>query len=397
MYRKLYLLFLSAGLCGFGTIQAQWIQEKSPTRDNLNAISLTANNSCWIVGDHGTILYKKFGEWKIYQGPTDENLHSVFMITEINGWAVGDNGTIIQYDGRKWKSFESPTKMNLLSVYFKDAENGIAVGEFGTILTYMKGTWNVVLDEYRGDFFTAFMGKDDTWIGGGLECVNVPIMKMDFDANLAPIDKFNSLATISGLFLLDSYNGWAVGSPSILLHYDGNRWEKSLLDYKFPSLKSVFFIDKNNGISVGYGGTILVFSGDQWNKEKSITTQNLMGTSINENSFYAVGDSGTILIKYMATNDILPSLTEQNIEGIEVFPNPCDGFLNLRLLDKKVNDMARISIINSNGQVMMQKKLNHWNGYLTDQITTSEFKSGLYFMQVISADKITTVKFIIAH
>ena len=123
MNKKLILLSVSIGLLNLGIVQAQWILEKCPTRNNLNAISLMSNKSPWIVGDKGTILYKMDNKWKEYQSPTIENLYSIYMLNGNDGWAVGARGTIIHFDGENWKSVSSPTKKNLFSVYFKDSRN----------------------------------------------------------------------------------------------------------------------------------------------------------------------------------------------------------------------------------------------------------------------------------
>ena len=116
MSRKIYIFLLSAGLLGLGTVQAQWSLEKCPTRNNLNGISFVGINSGWIVGDKGTILFKKESDWKEYQKPTSENLYGIFMLNESEGWAVGANGTIIRFDGKNWKPIVSPTKKNLLNL-----------------------------------------------------------------------------------------------------------------------------------------------------------------------------------------------------------------------------------------------------------------------------------------
>ena len=398
MKKKLCFLLLSTGLLNLGIAQAQWNLETCPTNSSLNAISFVSSNSGWIVGDKGTILYKSDGGWKEYQKPTFENLYSIFMLNEKDGWAVGANGTIIRFDGKTWNPIVSPTKKNLLSVCFKDSENGIAVGEFGTVVIYLNGIWNVVENEIRGDLYTAFFESDDAWIGGGLECVNVPITKMVYKGGMTLINNFDSFATINSICFLNSYNGWAVGSPSTILHFDGLRWEKPLINDRFPSLKSVFFSDENNGISVGYSGTILIFSGDKWIKENSCVTQNLRGAAVIGNTFYAVGDSGTIVMKDLSANNKAIATIPQEVPGkILLFPNPCDEVLNINLPGKNDYAIVMISITNTYGQVIMQKKLNIGDGNLIYPIVTSELKNGLYFLQAVIGSKTTTIKFIIRH
>ena len=397
MNKKLFLLLVSIWFFNLGIVQAQWMLENSPTKNNLNAISLTKNNSFWIVGDKGTILYKKDNSWKDYQSPTVENLYSVFMLNGNNGWAVGAKGTIIHFDGENWQSVPSPIIKNLFSVYFKDAENGIAVGEAGSILTFKNGTWTTVGKGIRGDLFTACFDRDGAWIGGGLECVKVPIMKLVTKGGISLINNFDTDASINSIFFLDSYSGWAVGSPSALLCYDGTGWEKPIIDDKFSSLKSVFFSDKNNGISVGYGGTILIFSGDRWIKEYSSTFRNLRASCISDNTYYSVGDSGTIISKSRPLNNKISSPDEEIPEKLEVFPNPCNEVLNIRLNSGNIQTSVKATITNTAGQIVVQKDLNGWNGKLAYPIVTSGLNSGLYNLQVFTGGKPSTVKFIILH
>jgi hypothetical protein len=319
------------------------------------------------------------------------------MLNGNDGWAVGARGTIIHFDGENWKSVSSPAKKNLFSVYFKDSWNGIAVGESGTIMTFKNGIWTSTVKGIRGDLFTVSIDNDGAWIGGGLECVKVPIMKIGTRGSMTLINSFDSFASINSIFFLDSFSGWAVGSPSTILHFDGTSWEKPIIDDQFSSLKSVFFSNKNNGISVGYGGTIMIFSGDRWTKEYSLFTKNLKAGSILGNTYYAVGDSGSIISKYKYSNNIVSSTVEQIPERIEIFPNPCDEVLNIKLSTENDQKSFRTTIINAAGQIVIQKNLNSLDGILNYPIATSGLNNGLYNLQVVIGGKTHTVKFIIMH
>ena len=398
MNKKLCIFLLYAGFFSLENVQAQWSFEKCPTRNNLNDISFINKDQVWIAGDKGTLLYKKDSEWREYHPkPTFEDLYSIEIIDEHNGWAVGANGTIIIFDGENWKPIVSPTKKNLLSVCFKDRENGIAVGESGTVIIYKNGIWCIFKNEIRGDFFTAYFENDNIWIGGGLECTIVPIMTIPYNSGTTLIKSFESFASINSIFFLNSWNGWAVGSPSTILHFDGEKWQKPVINDKFSSLKSIFILDENNGISVGYNGTILIFSDNKWIKEDSNITHNLKGSAIIENTYYAVGDSGTILRKNKISGNSRMSALEIINERIDLFPNPCDNILNLKLAFENYQPVVRIIITAPNGQVVVQKNLYAWNSNPTCQISTSELKNGLYNLQVIIGAKSRTAKFIIMH
>ncbi len=209
------------------------------------------------------------GKWEEYQRLTNEDLNSVLMIGKDDGWAVGDNGTIIHFNERNGSLFDSPTRNDLLSVSFKDTENGIATGDLGTILIFKNGRWNQLEGEVHGSLFSAFYEKDELWIGGGLECVNLPIIKMNTNKKEETfINQFYPFASIKSIMFIKPANGWAVGSPSTILHFDGQQWEKAEISDDYSSLNSVFFSDENNGISVGFGGSVLIYSESMWTKEK---------------------------------------------------------------------------------------------------------------------------------
>ncbi|MBK8884378.1 MAG: T9SS type A sorting domain-containing protein [Bacteroidales bacterium] len=398
MKRYLILLFIYSGLFGNGMVNAQWKTEKVPTRNNLNAVSVTSGTNLWIAGNKGTILSKSNGTWTEFQKTTAEDLRSIFMTSETNGWAVGDNGTIIHYDGKTWKAITPLTDHDLSSVFFKDQDNGIAVGDNGTILIFHKGTWSAMNNDIRGDLFAGIYFKDDVWLGGGLECVNFAIKRMSFsNKGLAPVSNFDLYASINSICILSPDNGWAAGSPGVLLHFDGNQWEQALTDEKFSSLRSLCFSDENTGISVGYGGTILCYSDKKWTKEKSNTTRTLNGTAIKENIFYAVGDSGTVITKTLPKKDIDTKNSEQLADNIEVYPNPCDDILKVKISGEDVYPKVTISVTNSNGQIFLKNEILNWYGDQEISVATSSLKNGLYSIQADIGGKILKNKLIILH
>jgi photosystem II stability/assembly factor-like uncharacterized protein len=398
MNKRIYLAILFAGIIGTGIGQTQWDIEKCPAKNNLNAISFVDLSTGWIVGENGTILYRSGGEWKEYQEFTSRNLNSVFMLDKNDGWAVGENGIIIHFNGKTWESFDSPTKNDLFSVSFQDSEKGVAVGDFGTILIYKNGVWNLIESGIRGTFFSVSFRKDEAWIGGGLECNNIPLIKMGLNKNdnsfIYPSDP---LATIKSIIFMGQTDGWAAGSPSILLHFDGDQWNRANTNDDYSSLNSIFFSEENNGISAGYGGTVLIFSDNLWVKQKTITSQNLNGATIIKNNYFAVGDSGTIIHMDLTSDNIETDFSKNNQGKIQVYPNPCDDFLNI-VIPCDYDDLAvTVSVRNLSGEIIMQKELRSRTISLTYPLITKDFVNGLYLVSTTIGDKTTSNKFIVRH
>jgi photosystem II stability/assembly factor-like uncharacterized protein len=396
MRKKVYLMIIMTGFLINGTLDAQWIKEICPTKKNLNSISFSDKSTGWIVGNDGIILCKINNTWKLYPCSTDKDLYSVSMISESEGWAVGEDGEIIHFDGKNWENSISPTKHDLYSVSFADPENGIAVGANGIILNYDRGQWKLVKRKMKGNLFASVSSKNSSWVAGGLEGVNVPILQIQENGK-GVINSFKPHATISGITMISPDNIWAVGSPSTIMHFNGQQWEKTGLKINYPSLNSVFFSDLNNGIAVGYEGTVLTFAGNSWMMEKTPAIETLNGSSIAGGYFYAVGNRGTIITRKIKTNND-QALISENVSGeLEIFPNPCDGFLNIVIPDNNEYTDCSISINNSVGQKIYQKVLKAGYANLPFQIGTKRFTNGLYFINVTIGAKRITSRFIVEH
>jgi hypothetical protein len=208
---------------------------------------------------------------------------------------------------------------------------------------------------------------------------------------------FDPLATIKSIILMGQTDGWAAGSPSILIHFDGDQWNRASTNDDYSSLNSIFFSEENNGISAGYGGTVLIFSDNVWVKQKTITSQNLNGATIAKSNYFAVGDSGTIIHMNLASHNIETDFSKNNLEKIQVYPNPCDDFLNI-VIPCDYDDLAvTVSVRNLSGEIIMQRELRSRTISLTYPLITKDFVNGLYLVSTTIGDKTTSNKFIVRH
>jgi photosystem II stability/assembly factor-like uncharacterized protein len=396
--RRVSLLFLFAWFVNIGLINAQWKTEEKVVSSNLNGLFMQSSTTGWIVGDDGTILKKTATGWAEVQSPTHENLYSVVIVEGGAGWAVGACGTIVRFDGSTWKTFDSPTAYNLYSVSFKDAGNGVAVGDFGTILNFKDEKWSVAKSGMRGRLFAVSSEKEGTWVGGGLECVKIPLVKIDIENKAETIlDRYDSHSTVNSLMFQSRNNGWAVGSPGVILHFDGHQWERVDAEEKHPTLTSVYFADENDGISTGYGGTLLIYSGGKWLKEVTGTRNNLNACFKAGNTWYAIGDNGTIISNARDRVKSLKVPAVQNIGEIKVFPDPCDDVLNILLPPGSEELPVSFSISGINGQVLIQERLSSFQGSGALQVSTSRLKDGFYILKVVTDKRATTARFIVKH
>lgn len=378
-------------------IHSQWASIPVPTDDNLNSIQMLSENSGWIVGDNGTMLYKYKDTWSKYNKVTNENLYSLCLIDQNTGWAVGSNGTILHFNGTSWKNFESPTNKKLYSVSFRNTEQGIAVGERGTILLYEKGKWALAKRTTMAHLFSVNAGNDLILIGGGLECLSVPIMQMDETTGKKLVSVFTpDNVEIKSISVIDKNRLWAVGRPGAIFYYDGTSWNKPVIDEKMPSLNSIYFKDQDIGLAVGYGGSIFTFTDGIWEKAESPVRNKLNGAVVYGNTYYAVGNNGTLVTMNWIPQTPLADRTNKNDDiKLETYPNPASSFINVRIPAEETFNSGQITITNISGQVIMVKDLDGMTVGQILPISTSELSNGLYLVRIKADGKTATGRFII--
>jgi hypothetical protein len=103
---------------------------------------------------------------------------------------------------------------------------------------------------------------------------------------------------------------------------------------------------------------------------------NEMGWQINDLNGYVVTDT--------------ESISEQNL-AIKVFPNPAKDFLNVAIPLQNQPRTIKISLLNSNGQVL-QSIENQSVTVETFVIDVHNLSEGMYFLRVLDGEKIKTVK-----
>lgn len=378
-------------------IHAQWASIAVPTDDNLNSIQMLSENSGWIVGDKGTMLYKNKDTWFKYSKVTDENLLSLCLLDRNTGWAVGSNGTILFFNGTSWKTFESPTNKKLYAVSFRNPEQGIAVGERGTILLYEKGNWTLAKRTTMAHLFSVNAGNDLTLIGGGLECLSVPIMQMDETTGKKLVSVFTpDNVEIKSISVIDKNRLWAVGRPGAIFCYDGTNWNNPVIEEKMPSLNSIYFKDQNIGLAVGYGGSIFTCTDGNWEKAESPVQTKLNGAVVYGNAYYAVGNNGTLVTMNRIPQTPPADEPDKNHDiKLETYPNPASGFINIKIPIEGTFTSGQITITNISGRVIMMKTLDGMADGQIMPISTSDLSNGLYLVKIQADGKTATGRFII--
>lgn len=400
MSKRTFLFLVIIFYLNIGLISAQWALEKTNSKNCLHSISLIDPNSGWIVGDKGTILFKSNSFWIESPKITNKNLYSVCMLDNDDGWAVGAEGIILHFNGKTWEEVISPTDNDLFSISFNDHDNGIAVGMNGTIINYKNGTWSIVKNSTVGHLFSSVYRNNLSFIGGERECVRMPVMTIEKDKEEILTANFTkSLFSVRSICTTGENELWAVGSSrGHIAHFNGSEWIDYNISEKLPTLLSIFFSDDNHGVSVGFRGTILTYSGKGWVKQNSPVKRHLRGASINGDTYYAVGDSGTI-VKWR----ISPSEDHRTDPGkehmkMEAYPNPCDDLLNIFSPEEDDFAIDFITVTNINGKVIFKEMNIQGSASSTYLLKTAGYDNGLYLVTAISIDgKLASAKFVIKH
>ena len=119
-----------------------------------------------------------------------------------------------------------------------------------------------------------------------------------------------------------------------------------------------------------------------------------------EDGFFELRDSEGLIIKYtdgdfgyeqMIPFEVTTVASAETIENnrILIYPNPASTYVNISL-GSVVN--ANIKIFNTIGQVILNQNYDAVN---TIEINTSEFNTGIYFVEINTGNKIITEKIII--
>ena len=92
------------------------------------------------VGEHGLVLGRFDGEWKLLSSGVDEDLRGAWGVGD-TAFVVGKRGTIVRLKGGEAERLETPTNATLSGVWGFSATSACAVGDRGTVLAFSGDKW----------------------------------------------------------------------------------------------------------------------------------------------------------------------------------------------------------------------------------------------------------------
>ncbi|MBW1870849.1 MAG: hypothetical protein JRJ19_02230 [Deltaproteobacteria bacterium] len=305
-----------------------WVQEDSPTDEDLYAVYGVAGGDVFAVGANGTVLRRQNAKWHELDSGTEEDLYGVWGTSNELVVVVGDNCTALEYNGpiEPPEEGEPPPDLRELTVAtcgdFRnldgptDGDRAFVVGERTLSQWYdgsglgngrdfverMQGVSMIVNDEIHacGDYGAYYRKLDGSWSEREIIICGVDLVEGEcpdghearpilWDVWVGSEGKGAVVGTFGGIWTIPpplegAWDMLATGFSTDLRAVHG---------YVDPNAKE----NKTTFYAVGSNGAMVRVSGPKIIREAPGTHNNLYGvwTSENGSDIYAVGEAGTII------------------------------------------------------------------------------------------------------
>jgi len=179
---------------------------------------------------------------------------------------------------------------------------------------------------------------------------------------------------------------------------DGVTWQNVLSDTVYrPFVVGRYQIDPLVNGEIGFTGVSdWSFVGLCWGTPIGMHPDDIQSIHLR---FTFVSDSndtnqeGWMIDDFEILGGIIGASTEGNISTeIEVYPNPSDGFINLKLPEVSYDNFI-LEISNHTGQTVYQENIRN-RGFQNHQVLIEDFTSGIYFVSLRTGGKIYQQKLI---
>ncbi len=271
--------------------------------------SLLNNNTGWMAGQQGNILYYNGKEWTQFDSPVqnitknnlrDGDLFDIHMLSEKRGWAVGRNGIILRFNKNKWTIFPSPVSDNLQKISMAHENFGWIVGDRGIILQFDGNEWKQVPTDYHYQFTSVkTIDEKKAWICGR-QSVLLEFIDNKWIENPEVKNLYETFSDID--VLIDPLTGepfiWLIGSTGIYTNYKSIGVSFTDITNSAALTRSgrggIFFnINRNNFsdlLLISEDSKNLFFENIEGNRFTEITGNTKIENSLNNPIAFAVGD-----------------------------------------------------------------------------------------------------------
>lgn len=297
---SIVLILVISGFCS--TLQSQWYPQYSGTHNALSSVYFIDQNTGWCVGVDRILKTTNGGNNWLSLFSEDIGLRSVYFADHYTGWAAGLVGVIYKTTngGTNWVS-QTCGSVTTYSVCFINNNTGWASGSNERIFKTTNGGTNWLLqfsDTINSLYSIDFVDQNTGWIVGMSGTI---FMTTNAGTNWSNQTSGTNSDLLSVCFI-DQNTGWCTGWGTIIKTTNsGLNWFTQLNGY-FSSLTSIRFINQNTGWTVGglyFSDSALIMKttngGANWFRQNGGKYGLYCIYFTDENSGWAVGDSGTIL------------------------------------------------------------------------------------------------------
>jgi photosystem II stability/assembly factor-like uncharacterized protein len=293
---------------GAGTILhydgAAWQKQASPVASKLSAVAFASADAGWAVGENGTILRWNGSAWKTQNTPTTVGLKALAVVNENDVWAVGGDsneyltgslvqpGIVLHWDGSHWAE-NNPTGVNLNEVNFQDvaapAANDLWVIDSQYTFYHWDGSqWTQDIHRDRegsGSGHTlsrltalSFLSPSAGWAVGYSDYSN-RIMTWNGETWSVAEDELPKLpgetrwrGTLYDIAMRSPTDGWAIGDPGELRHWDGEQWsDVNPFNHDSIQFTAILPISAQDVWAFGAGGIIQHWDGQTWTQAAGLS------------------------------------------------------------------------------------------------------------------------------
>jgi len=378
------------------------------------------------------IIYAQ-DNWTIQSQGLSNSLYDIHFANTETGWSCGYDILLkTENGGLDWNFLNPPdASYSWNKIQFTDMNNGWLVGGnhtsdwIGKIYKTSNGgtTWNLNFSTNTARFEDAFFINSDEAIVIGIGDSPVGVVYKTVNGGATWEEKYTHDSILTTVEFYNESIGWIVGIDTVLYTDDGGEtWELQnapssafITDIHIVDEQTVFVSDGLGDIykttSSGSSWTTINVSSSELNNlhfidDNAITvgdwgeffTSNDFGATWEEGDFntghlykiyffndleaWIVGADGTIL---HSETGILKNTNEYKYEDIKIYPNPVQTHF-------KINsniELSAIQILNTESKIV-----KHFTVIETEKYDISDLSSGVYFVKLISSQRVTYRKLI---
>lgn len=389
MKKRIILVTISLFACITSSI-AQWYPQYNGTHYALSSVYFIDQNTGWCVGVDRILKTTNGGINWLNLFSEEIGLRSVYFTDHNTGWAAGVIGVIYKTTnvGTTWVS-QVCGNVTTYSVCFINNNTGWASGSNERIFKTTNGGTNWLLqfsDTINSLYSIDFVDQNTGWIVGMSGTI--------FKTTNAGMNWFNQTSGTNSDLLsvcfIDQNTGWCTGWGTIIKTTNsGLNWFTQLNGY-FSSLTSIRFINQNTGWTAGglyYSDSALIMKttngGANWFRQNGGKYGLYCIYFTDENSDWAVGDSGTILKTTNSGGPIgikpISNIVPKEFKLYQNYPNPFNPTTTIEFeIPTPLNPPPAHGGINSGGTQIVRLIIYDILGREIATLVNEELKAGVY-------------------